>query len=74
MYGGPNDPHYQGEKIYLRKYTDSLAIVNVSPTDTYKITLPKPSYTNIEGGTVYSPLRVKPNTGYVLLTTNGCAK
>jgi hypothetical protein len=74
MYGGPNDPHYPGEKIYLRKYTASLAIVNVSPRDTYKITLPKPSYQNIEGGTVYSPLKVGPNTGFVLLTTNGCAQ
>jgi len=72
MYGGPNDPHYLGEKIYFRKYTGSLAIVNVSPRDSYRITLPKPSYTNIEGGTVYSPLRVAPNTGYVLLTSNGC--
>jgi hypothetical protein len=74
MYGGPDDPHYHGEKIYLRKYTGSLAIVNVSPTDTYKITLPKPTYTNIEGGIVNSPLKVGPNTGYVLLTTNGCAQ
>jgi len=73
MYGGPNDPHFGGEKIYLRKYTGALAIVNVSPTDTYKITLPKPTYTNIEGGTVTSPLKVAPNTGYVLLTTNGCS-
>ncbi len=72
MYGGPEDPHYLGERIYFRKFTGSFAIVNISPTDTYKIRLPKPSYTNIEGGTVYSPLRVAPNTGYVLLTTSGC--
>jgi hypothetical protein len=72
MYGGPNDPHYRGEKIYLRKYTGALAIVNVSPTASYRITLPKPTYTNIEGGTVHSPLTVGPNTGEVLLTTDGC--
>jgi hypothetical protein len=72
MYGGPNDPHYPGERIYFRKYTGAFAIANVSPRDAYRVTLPKPSYTNIEGGTVYSPLRVAPNTGYVLLTSNGC--
>jgi hypothetical protein len=72
MYGGPNDPHFRGEKIYLRKYTAALAIANVSPRDSYKIALPKPTYVNIEGGIVRSPLTVAPNTGYVLLTTNGC--
>jgi len=72
MYGGPNDKHFNGDKIYLRKFTGALAIVNVSPNTPYKITLPKPSYTNIEGGTIHSPLTVAPNTGYVLLTTNGC--
>ena len=72
MYGGPNDPHFPGELIFLRKYTGALAIVNVSPRKSYKIALPKPTYTNIEGGIVRSPLKVAPNTGYVLLTTNGC--
>jgi hypothetical protein len=72
MYGGPNDRHYLGERIYLRKYTNALAIANVSPRDTYRITLPKYTYTNIEGGLIRSPLTVSPNTGYVLLTTNGC--
>lgn len=72
MYGGPNDPHFHGEKIYFRKFTGALSIVNVSPNDSYRVSLPKPSYTNIEGGTVHSPLVVAPNTGYVLLTTNGC--
>jgi len=72
MYGGPDDPHYRGERIYFRKYTGAFAIVNVSPTETYRVTLPKPSYKNIEGGTVRSPLTVAPNTGYVLLTSNGC--
>jgi hypothetical protein len=58
--------------VYLRKYTGALAIVNVSPDTSYRVTLPKPSYTSIEGGIVRSPLTVEPDTGYVLLTTNGC--
>ena len=72
MYGGSSDAHLAGMKVYLRKYTGALAIVNVSPNTAYQITLPKPSYKNIEGGNVYSPLTVEPNTGFVLMTTNGC--
>jgi hypothetical protein len=72
MYGGPTDMHYPSEKIYMRKYTGALAIVNVSPDTSYRLSLPKPAYTSIEGGIVHSPLTVAPNTGYVLLTTNGC--
>jgi hypothetical protein len=72
MYGGSSDLHFAGQKVYLRKYTGALAIVNVSPNTSYRITLPKPSYRNIEGGMVYSPLTIGPNTGYVLMTTNGC--
>jgi hypothetical protein len=72
MYGGPSDSHFSGEEVYLRKYTGALAIINVSPDTSYRVTLPKPSYTSIEGGIVRSPLTVEPDTGYVLLTTNGC--
>ena len=72
MYGGSGDPHFPGRKVYLRKYTGALAIVNVSPNTAYLVTLPKPSYTNIEGGTVHSPLTLEPNTGAVLMTSNGC--
>ncbi len=72
MYGGPSDPHYSGEDVYFRKYSGGFAVVNVSAKKTYVVSLPKSAYSNIEGGYVRSPLTIVPNTGYVLLTSNGC--
>ena len=72
MYGGPSDPQYSGEDVYFRKYSGALAVVNVSAKKTYVVSLPKSSYSSIEGGKVKSPLTITPYTGYVLLTTNGC--
>jgi len=73
MYGGPSDPPFTGEDVFFRKYSGALAVVNVSAKKTYVVKLPKSSYTSIEGGQVKSPLSILPDTGYVLLTTNGCS-
>jgi hypothetical protein len=73
MYGGPNDPKFRGENVYLRKYSGGLAVVNVNGKEPYVVDLPKASYRNIEGGNITSPLTVPPNSGFVLLTSNGCA-
>jgi hypothetical protein len=72
MYGGPGDPNFLGKYVYFRKYAGGIAIVNVSGKSAYRITLPKPWYRNIEGGRALSPLTIQPNSGLVLLTSNGC--
>lgn len=57
--------------VYQRKFSGGLAVVNVGRS-AYVVRLPHPSYQNIEGGQIRSPLTVEPNTGYVLLRANGC--
>ena len=70
MFGGP---HYNGQYVYYRNYSGGLAIESTSATTTYSVTLPYPSYTDaVTGATVTSPLSVGPDTGFVLLTSNGC--
>jgi hypothetical protein len=73
MYGGPNDPHFHGERVYLRVFSGGLAIVNVDQHKQFLVKLPKQQYTNIEGGTVRSPVTIGPNTGFVLLSPGGCS-
>ena len=72
MYGGPNDPNFRGENVYVRKYSGGLAIVNVNGKSAYTVVLPKRSYRNIEGGRIASPLIIQPDSGFVLLTSDGC--
>ena len=72
MYGGPDDPHYRGENVYLRRYSGGIAVVNVNGTTPYTVDLPKTSYRDIEGGHVTSPLTIQPDSGVVLLTAHGC--
>lgn len=72
MYGGPNDPKFHGERVYLRVYGGGLAIVNVDQKSAFSVKLPKQEYTNIEGGTVRSPVTIGPNSGLVLLSPGGC--
>lgn len=64
---------YETDKgLFLRKYTDALIVTNASPSNTYKFTLPKSSYTDIFGNKVTSPMTVVPDDGDILLTTSGC--
>jgi hypothetical protein len=72
MYGGPVDPNFLGENVYFRRYSGGLAIVNVNGASTYKVVLPKNSYRDIEGGDITSPVKIQPNSGFVLLTSDGC--
>jgi hypothetical protein len=72
MYGGPGDPNFRGENLYIRKYSGGLAIANVNGKVPYSVVLPRASYRDIEGENVVSPLTVNPNSGIVLLTANGC--
>lgn len=64
------DPAHKG--IFFRFYQGAYVIVNASVSQTYTLTLPKPSYKSIFGGTVTSPLVVPPDTGEILLTSHGC--
>ena len=64
---------YLSQNVYFRKFSGGLAIVNTSPKSSYTVTLPQPSYTSIEGGTVTSPATLPAQSAMVLLTsTNGC--
>jgi hypothetical protein len=73
MYGGPAYLGL-GRYAYYRQYRQALALVNTSPTATYVVKLPQPSYTDIASGTlVTSPLSLGPNTGYLLSVAHqGC--
>jgi hypothetical protein len=73
MYGGPDDPKFNGERVYLRVFSGGLAIVNVDQHKQFLVKLPKQDYTNIEGGNVRSPITIGPNSGFVLLSPGGCS-
>jgi hypothetical protein len=64
------DPLFHG--IFTRKYTGALVVVNASINQTFVLTLPHLEYTSIFGEKVLSPLTIAPDTGAVLLTTQGC--
>jgi len=71
MYGGPS---YNGQKVYYRKYSGGLSVLNTSGSNTYSVTLPQSTYTDaVSGATVTSPLSVPPFSGFVLLAANGCS-
>ena len=73
MYGGPSYLGL-GRSAYYRQYRQALALVNTSPTDTYVVTLPQTTYTDVaSGATVTSPLSLGPNSGYLLsVAKQGC--
>ena len=64
------DPAHDG--VYSRKYTTAYVLVNATYNKAYSIVLPKQSYTSIFGGTVTSPMTLGPDTGAILLTSQGC--
>jgi len=59
--------------VTYRKFTTSFVVVNASSSQSYTVTLPQKSYTDIWGNTVTSPLQLSPDDSEVLLTNlNGC--
>jgi hypothetical protein len=64
-----------GRLAYYRQFRQALALVNTSPTQTYVVTLPQSTYTDIASGTVItSPLSLGPNSGYLLsVPGQGCS-
>jgi hypothetical protein len=58
--------------VYSRKYSGGFVIVNASPTLSYVVTLPRPSYRSIDGVTIRSPLYMAPDDSNVLLANDGC--
>lgn len=65
------DPAHKG--IFYRLYQGAYVLVNASASQTFTLTLPKPSYKSIFGGSVTSPVTITPDTGDVLLTNHGCS-
>lgn len=74
--GTPCAPYYGGPRIYYRKYSGGLVVLNSGslPAPSEPATLPaNHAYSDIDGRAVHNPLTVASNDGYVLLTTNGCS-
>lgn len=65
------DPVHKG--IFTRVYQGAYVLVNASATQSFTLTLPKPSYRSIFGGSVTSPVTIPPDTGDILLTSHGCS-
>ena len=71
--GAPCAEYYGGPNIYWRRFANAIVVTNNNEATTEYATLPSGhSYTDLEGRTVRNPLRLLPNDGYVLKTTNGC--
>ena len=73
--GSPCGEYYAGYGTLLyRKFAYGLVVVNAGGGVAYKAALPTGhTYTDLEGRSVYNPLTVNANDGYVLKTTNGCS-
>jgi hypothetical protein len=64
---------YTTQNVYMRRFNGGLSLVNTSTKSAYTVTLPQPSYTSIDGGTITSPATLPPQSGMVLLSqTTGC--
>jgi len=75
MYGGPSYLGL-GRLAYFRQYTNGLAAVNTSGTQTYTVKLPQTIYTDVATGKTRhsSELMLAPFSGILLtVTKHGCA-
>ena len=59
--------------VFYRKYSGAFVVVNSTISHTYTLNLPLPTYTDIYGNPIASPLTLSGDNAEVLLTTlNGC--
>jgi hypothetical protein len=63
--GSPTGSYSKVQQVYQRLYTNGITLVNVSPTQTYTVTLPR-SCTTLEG-TVVTSITMAPESGEVCL-------
>lgn len=74
--GSPCGAYYGGPRIYYRKFSGGLVVLNSGSLPAPSEAAPLPAnhaYTDIDGRAVTNPLNIASNDGYVLLTTNGCS-
>jgi len=65
--GSPLDALYQNQGIYLRDFTNGVAIVNPSSSFTYTLLLPGAGYKDLYGNVLRSPLIMPAHSGLVLI-------
>jgi hypothetical protein len=64
--GHPDSTIYQAQNVYLRDYSNGLALVNPSLTQSYTVTLPANTYNDLYGHPM-TTVTMQPYSGLVLL-------
>ncbi len=64
--GSPTDPMYQSQNVYMRDFSNGLAIENPSGKSTYTVTFPAGKYHDLYGNAI-SSYTMPPHSGLVLL-------
>jgi len=69
--GSPTNTYYASQNVYMRDFTNGMAIVNPSSTQSVTITLPANAYKDLSGNTVGTSVQLPAVSGLVLLNSNG---
>ena len=64
--GHPHSEMYQDQNVYMRDYSNGLAIVNPSLDHTYTVTLPAKTYKDLYGHAI-TTVKMQPYSGLVLV-------
>ncbi len=64
--GHPDSPIFQAQNVYMRAYSNGLAIVNPSLKQSYTVTLPANTYKDLHGHYI-TTVTMQPYSGLVLL-------
>jgi hypothetical protein len=64
--GSPTDTYHQSQNVYVRDFTNGLALVNPSATTSYSVTL-SGAYQDLYGHSVGTQVTLPPASGLVLL-------
>ncbi len=65
--GSPIDTMYKSQGVYMRDYSNGLAIVNPDPDNSYTITVPANTYEDLYGNIVGPNIVISRQSGIVLL-------
>jgi len=68
--GAPTDDFFASQGVYMRDYTNGLAVVNPSAEATFSVSLPSGRYKDLYGHVMTTPLSLAPHNGAVLLLTS----
>ncbi|GAC1510594.1 MAG: hypothetical protein NVS2B16_10860 [Chloroflexota bacterium] len=67
--GGPTDTFYAKQGVYMRDYSNGLAVVNPSTNAAVTITLPAGRYQDLYGGAVGGSISMPAHSGMVVLAS-----